>query len=112
MQGKKGKLRGTSDGGQLDLGTLQDPRDSCKGGTNPLGKGKAVVATDVLWSDPVLAPGLHENATRGLGLVYGPDVCQASHLDQLQPGACQERSVEIQRRSSFFFLVVEKFWVL
>lgn len=40
------------------------------------GAGKAVVATDVLWSDPAKEPGLVENEARGVGLLFGPDVTQ------------------------------------
>lgn len=40
------------------------------------GAGKAVVATDVMWSDPAKEPGLVENEARGVGLLFGPDVTQ------------------------------------
>ena len=40
------------------------------------GAGKAVVATDVMWSDPAAEPGLVENDARGVGLLFGPDVTQ------------------------------------
>lgn len=42
----------------------------------PVGAGKAVVATDVMWSDPASEPGLVENEARGVGLLFGPDVTQ------------------------------------
>ena len=39
--------------------------------------GTSLLATDVLWSDPVLEPGLHENEARGgVGCVFGPDVTE------------------------------------
>ena len=40
------------------------------------GTGKSVIATDVLWSDPMATPGLVENEARGVGLLFGPDVTQ------------------------------------
>lgn len=43
------------------------------------GAGKSVIATDVLWSDPSNQPGLMENAARGVGLLFGPDITQVSH---------------------------------
>jgi serine/threonine-protein phosphatase 5 len=50
-------------------------RNSGKGGADPLGQYSTnVVATDVLWSDPVREPGLASNDTRGVGLLFGPDV--------------------------------------
>lgn len=42
------------------------------------GVGSSVVAADVLWSDPVAAPGLCANHARGVGLTFGPDVTQVS----------------------------------
>ena len=41
------------------------------------GAGKSVIATDVMWSDPMGSPGLVENEARGVGLLFGPDVTQA-----------------------------------
>jgi hypothetical protein len=35
-----------------------------------------VVAADVLWSDPVMEPGIQENVQRGVGLTFGPDITQ------------------------------------
>ena len=60
------------------LGTLQDLRASGKGGMDPNGRGSTVVATDVLWSDPVSTVGLQLNVSRGVGVVFGPDVTQVS----------------------------------
>ena len=40
------------------------------------GEGSSTVAADVLWSDPVLTPGLQANDARGVGLVFGPDQTQ------------------------------------
>jgi hypothetical protein len=42
----------------------------------PAGLGSTVVAADVLWSDPVLEPGLKTNDSRGIGLIFGPDVTE------------------------------------
>ncbi|GAX74026.1 hypothetical protein CEUSTIGMA_g1476.t1 [Chlamydomonas eustigma] len=61
----------------LELGSLEDLRASGKGGMDPDGTGLSVVAADVLWSDPVAAPGLESNDVRGVGLTFGPDVTQA-----------------------------------
>ncbi len=58
------------------LGSLADLRASGKGGMDPNGMGSTVLATDVLWSDPVKQPGLQTNDVRGVGLVYGPDVTE------------------------------------
>ena len=49
-----------------------------KGGLDPNGKGSTVVATDVLWSDPVLDPGIKLNDQRGIGVVFGPDITEVS----------------------------------
>lgn len=35
-----------------------------------------MVATDVLWSDPVAEAGLRINHSRGVGLVFGPEITQ------------------------------------
>lgn len=43
---------------------------------NGTGMGSTVLATDVLWSDPVREPGLRTNAVRGVGLVFGPDITE------------------------------------
>mmetsp|Transcript_19846 Transcript_19846/g.63159 ORF Transcript_19846/g.63159 Transcript_19846/m.63159 type:complete len:428 (-) Transcript_19846:237-1520(-) len=56
----------------LRVGMLADLRKAAKGGLDPNGLGKSVLATDVLWSDP--DPCLHqvqENTERGVGLVFG-----------------------------------------
>ena len=63
---------------QCVLGGLDDLRGSGKGGMDPNGKGSTVVATDVLWSDPVLEPGLQLNDQRGIGVVFGPDITEVS----------------------------------
>jgi serine/threonine-protein phosphatase 5 len=65
---------------ECQLGSLQDLRGSGKGGLDPNGRGSTVVATDVLWSDPVAVPGLHLNVSRGVGVVFGPDITQVGNL--------------------------------
>ncbi|KXZ48137.1 hypothetical protein GPECTOR_30g233 [Gonium pectorale] len=70
--------RGRAGGpGELTVGCLDDLRAATKGGMDPDGCGSSLLATDVLWSDPVAAPGLRENDARGVGLVFGPDVTEA-----------------------------------
>ena len=59
-----------------ELGSLDDLRASGKGGLDPNGRGSTVVATDVLWSDPVGDEGLCPNSSRGVGVIFGPDVTQ------------------------------------
>jgi hypothetical protein len=68
----------TADGGaeQLRLGDLSVLRRAGKGGVDPDGEGNTIVASDVLWSDPVMEPGLKPNEARGVGLVFGPDMTQ------------------------------------
>ncbi|EFJ50937.1 hypothetical protein VOLCADRAFT_103728 [Volvox carteri f. nagariensis] len=61
----------------LEPGTLDHLRHANKGGMDPDGVGSSLVATDVLWSDPVAAPGFFENDARGVGLVFGPDITEA-----------------------------------
>ncbi|KAG2485825.1 hypothetical protein HYH03_015408 [Edaphochlamys debaryana] len=58
-------------------GSLDDLRRATKGGMDPDGCGSSLLATDVLWSDPVAAPGIQENEARGVGLIFGPDVTEA-----------------------------------
>lgn len=61
---------------QCELGSLEDLRASGKGGLDPNGRGSTIVATDVLWSDPVGEEGLCLNSSRGVGVIFGPDVTQ------------------------------------
>ena len=52
---------------------------SGKGGLDPAWESFDVsnVAPDLLWSDPVLQPGLELNADRrGVGTIFGPDITQ------------------------------------
>ena len=49
------------------------------------GSSKNFIASDVMWSDPVNAPGLRPNEARGCGTVYGPDVTQV----RLQNRCCK-----------------------
>lgn len=58
------------------LGSLADLRACTKGGFDPEKCSAKNLAPDVLWSDPVMVAGLTENVTRGLGLIYGPDVSE------------------------------------
>jgi serine/threonine-protein phosphatase 5 len=52
-------------------------RNSGKGGADPCGQfATNIVATDVLWSDPVSEPGLACNDARGVGMLFGPDITQ------------------------------------
>lgn len=74
---RRKKRRKTLPGNALEIGSLQDLRAAGKGGLDPNGAGKSVIATDVLWSDPAPEPGLVENEARGVGLLFGPDVTQA-----------------------------------
>jgi hypothetical protein len=48
------------------------------------GSSKNFIASDVMWSDPVNAPGLRPNDARGCGTVYGPDVTQVRRGRSLQ----------------------------
>ncbi|DBA68202.1 TPA: hypothetical protein ACH3X2_013819 [Trebouxia sp. C0005] len=74
---RRKKRRKTLPGNGLEIGSLQDLRAAGKGGLDPNGAGKSVIATDVLWSDPAPEPGLKENEARGVGLLFGPDITQA-----------------------------------
>jgi len=47
-----------------------------QGGMDPSGLFASLIATDVMWSDPVAEPGLRTNDARGVGLVFGPDATQ------------------------------------
>lgn len=58
----------------FEPGSLDDLRSASKGGLDPNGLGLSRVATDVLWSDPVATPGFQLNTSRGVGMVFGPDV--------------------------------------
>lgn len=69
--------------GPCELGSLEDLRTAGKGGQDPNGRGSTVVATNVLWSDPVATPGLEPNTCRGVGVTFGPDVTQVgARLDE------------------------------
>lgn len=58
------------------LGTLDDMRSASKGGMDPTGMGSNRLASDVLWSDPSSTPGFEFNASRGIGMTFGPDVTE------------------------------------
>ena len=81
-----GLFRATNKGGRrkrktpkplLELGTLDMLRSCSKGGIEPTGLRVASLVSDVLWSDPVSENGLMENESRGLGLMFGPDITDA-----------------------------------
>ncbi len=52
------------------------PLPRCPAAPLPPGCGTSLLATDVLWSDPVAEPGFHENDARGVGLTFGPDMTE------------------------------------
>ena len=59
------------------LGSLADLRAANKGGLDPNGLGASRLATDVMWSDPVMEPGFAVNEVRGgVGMIFGPDVTE------------------------------------
>lgn len=60
----------------LVLGGLEDLRQSSKGGIDPCGLGSTTVAGDVLWSDPHGEDGISLNASRGVGIMFGPDMTE------------------------------------
>ena len=55
------------------LGTLKELYAASKGGFDPSGVGRTLIAGDVMWSDPSLVNGLRPNTQRGIGVVFGPD---------------------------------------
>lgn len=54
------------------LGTLSDLEKASKGGADPIGEGRSMIAGDVLWSDPIHEDGLRHNDNRGIGIQFGP----------------------------------------
>lgn len=58
------------------VGSLTQLRSASRGGTDPNGMGSASTASDVLWSDPTNLLGMVENGTRGIGMLFGPDVTE------------------------------------
>jgi serine/threonine-protein phosphatase 5 len=54
------------------LGTLAELEKASKGGADPIGEGRSMIAGDVLWSDPIPEDGLHHNENRGIGIQFGP----------------------------------------
>lgn len=73
---KRKRTQPLFNGADTTLGSLDDLRKAFKGGLDPNGMGQSRLATDVLWSDPVMEPGLRLNEARGVGLVFGPDVTE------------------------------------
>jgi hypothetical protein len=58
------------------VGSLDDLRAANRGGMDPSGIGSNRLASDVLWSDPTSTPGFQFNASRGIGMTFGPDVTE------------------------------------
>jgi len=54
------------------LGSLTDLEKASKGGADPVGEGRTMIAGDVLWSDPIAEDGLRHNDARGIGIQFGP----------------------------------------
>mmetsp|Transcript_2159 Transcript_2159/g.6377 ORF Transcript_2159/g.6377 Transcript_2159/m.6377 type:complete len:379 (-) Transcript_2159:210-1346(-) len=75
-KGQKRKRRQLPALAGLELGSLEDLRQASKGGQDPSGLGATQLATDVMWSDPVIEEGLQFNEDRGIGLMFGPDQTQ------------------------------------
>ena len=77
FRGKKRlKRRGAKKSATLTVGTLAELAGAWKGGGDPDGEGDALIAGDVLWSDPAPAhevTGLVPNENRGIGTMFGPD---------------------------------------
>eukprot|EP01025_Chloroclados_australasicus_P054129 TRINITY_DN6412_c2_g1_i4.p1 TRINITY_DN6412_c2_g1~~TRINITY_DN6412_c2_g1_i4.p1 ORF type:complete len:391 (-),score=26.49 TRINITY_DN6412_c2_g1_i4:80-1201(-) len=76
QQGKKRRKFAVPFQRKRELGTLEDLRKSIKGGLDPSGRGQTQLATDVLWSDPMSDPGMQNNDSRGVGVLFGPDITQ------------------------------------
>jgi hypothetical protein len=60
----------------VTLGNLEDLQRASKGGMDPNGLGASRLASDALWSDPVLDSGFRPNDARGVGMCFGPDVTE------------------------------------
>lgn len=71
----------------------QDLRAASKGGIDPNGMGASAVATDVIWSDPVAEPGLRTNDSRGVGLIFGPEITQVLPWHTIAPCSLTSSSV-------------------
>ena len=59
------------------LGTLKELSAASKGGFDPSGVGRTLVAGDVMWSDPSHLNGLKPNVQRGIGVIFGPEESRA-----------------------------------
>jgi len=59
------------------LGTLKELSNSSKGGFDPSGTGRTLVAGDIMWSDPSHMNGLKPNIARGIGVIFGPEETRA-----------------------------------
>ena len=68
------------------------------------GLGASKTATEVLWSDPAKAPGLFANESRGVGLIFGPDITKVSLAHaawpKLNPQACNIPCAQEELRAS------------
>ena len=74
---RKQKTRSKRKHNQTDvLGDLNDLRKAPKGGLDPSGLGTSRLATDVLWSDPSNNSGFVENDSRGVGMIFGPEITE------------------------------------
>ncbi len=85
MPGKEARRDGRQEFIRADdkLKCVQDLRLASKGGVDPNGTGASMLATDVLWSDPVAEPGLCTNDSRGVGLIFGPEITQVPLLSPI-----------------------------
>lgn len=78
------------------------------------GLGASKMATEVLWSDPAKAPGLFANESRGVGLIFGPDITKVSRGSCGLPQAVSRRraTAPVHKKSSVFrqSIAAEQLW--
>ena len=60
----------------MEIGRIRDLEETRRMILDPHGEGSHAIVADVLWSDPARRNGCSYNATRGIGLVFGPDCTQ------------------------------------
>ncbi|GJP53173.1 hypothetical protein CLOM_g12362 [Closterium sp. NIES-68] len=70
------RRRGKREIPEVELGTIADLEGTRRGILDPHGTGSHAIVADVLWSDPAVKEGLCHNATRNIGLVFGPQHTQ------------------------------------